>query len=203
LPPDFAGNEDARTISEELNRLDRIVTDFLQFARPSEPELVRVPAERVLQEVQEFMKSELEQSAIDLKLEVLQPAWIFADTGQLKQVLINLIQNAADSIWKNGVITLGLKTGAATFAGNRRPAAILSVTDTGKGIPAEVQKRLFDPFFTTKEGGTGLGLAIAARIVETHGGLLRYRTEVSRGTTFEIVLPGTGDYATKNITDRR
>jgi signal transduction histidine kinase len=203
LPPDLAENEDARIISEELNRLDRIVKHFLQFARPAEPELVRVPAERVLREVQEFMKSELEQDAIDLKLEVSQPAWIFADTGQLRQVLINLIQNSADSVGKNGVITLGLRTGAATFAGNHRPATILSVTDTGKGIPAEVQKRLFDPFFTTKEGGTGLGLAIAARIVETHGGVLRYRTEVRRGTTFEIVLPGTGDYATTNITDRR
>jgi signal transduction histidine kinase len=198
LPPDFAENEDARTISEELNRLDHIVKDFLQFARPAEPELVRVPAERVLQEVQEFMKSELEQSAIDLQLEVSQPAWVFADTYQLKQVLINLIQNAADSIGKNGVITLGLKTGARTFPGTRRPGAILSVSDTGKGMPVEVQKRLFDPFFTTKEGGTGLGLAIAARIVEKHGGLLRFKTEVNRGTTFEIVLPGTGDYASKN-----
>ena len=72
------------------------------------------------------------------------------------------------------------------------------MTDTGKGIPPEVQKRLFDPFFTTKEGGTGLGLAIAARIVEKHGGLLRYKTETNRGATFEIVLPGTGDDATKN-----
>ncbi len=198
LPPGFAENEDARTISEEINRLDRIVKDFLQFARPSEPDLVRIPAERILQEVQGLMKSELEQAAIDLKLEVSQPAWIFADTHQLKQVLINLIQNSADSIGKNGVITLGLKIGAGASSGIGRSAAILSVTDTGKGIPSAVQKRLFDPFFTTKEGGTGLGLAIAARIVEKHGGILQYRTEVNRGTTFEIVLPETGDHATKN-----
>ena len=203
MPPDVAENEDARTISEELNRLDRIVKDFLQFARPAEPDLVRVPADRVLQEVQELMKSELEQAGTDLKLEVSHPAWILADTYQFKQVLINLIQNAADSMGKNGVITLGLKTGAATFAGKHRSAAILSVRDTGKGIPAEVQKRLFDPFFTTKEGGTGLGLAIAARIVEKHGGILRYRTEVNRGTTFEIVLPGTRDYASENIAGGR
>jgi signal transduction histidine kinase len=201
LPPGFAENEDARTISEEINRLERIVKDFLQFARPSEPELIRIPAERILGEVQDFMKSELEQAAVEVKLEVSGPAWIFADTYQLKQVLINLVQNSADSIGKNGVITLGLKTGAEMLAGNNRPAAILSVTDTGKGIPAEVQKRLFDPFFTTKEGGTGLGLAIAARIVEKHGGLLRYRSEVNRGATFEIVLPGKGDDATKNTAD--
>jgi signal transduction histidine kinase len=198
MPPGFAENEDARTISEEINRLDRIVKGFLQFARPSEPELVRIPAERMLAEVQDLMKSELEQAAIGLKLEVSGPAWIFADTCQLKQVLINLIRNSAESIGKNGVITLGLKTGAEKLAGNNRSAAILSVADTGKGIPAEVRKRLFDPFFTTKEGGTGLGLAIAARIVEKHGGLLRYQTEVNRGATFEIVLPGTGDDAIKN-----
>ncbi|MGO8928567.1 MAG: two-component system sensor histidine kinase NtrB [Limisphaerales bacterium] len=203
LPPDLVDNEDARTISEEINRLDRIVKEFLQFARPAEPEVVRVPAERVLKEVQEFMKSELEQAATDLKLEVSQPVWILADTYQLKQVLINLIRNAAESIGKNGVITLGLKTGTATFAGKHRSAAILSVKDTGKGIPAEVQKRLFDPFFTTKDAGTGLGLAIAARIVEKHGGLLRYKTEINRGTTFEIVLPETGDYASKNIAGGR
>lgn len=203
LPPGFADNEDARTISEELNRLDRIVKDFLQFARPSEPELMRIPAERILQEVQDLLKTELEEAAIELKLLVLQPASIFADTHQLKQVLINLIQNSADSIGRNGMITLGLKAGMGAFAGDNRSAAILFVTDTGKGIPAEVQKRLFDPFFTTKEGGTGLGLAIAARIVEKHGGLLRYKSEVHRGTTFEIVLPSAGDYATKNTADRR
>ncbi len=198
MPPDLARNEDARTIGEELNRLDRIVKDFLQFARPADPHLVRVPAQRVLEEVRDFMKSSLEQAAIELKLEVCQPAWILADTYQLKQVLINLVQNAADSIGKNGVIGLGLRTGVSTFDGKPRPAAILSVRDTGQGIPAEAQKRLFDPFFTTKEGGTGLGLAIAARIIERHGGILRYRTELTRGTTFEIVLPGTGDYASKN-----
>jgi signal transduction histidine kinase len=195
LPPNFAENEDARTISEELNRLDRIVTDFLQFARPSEPELTRVPAERILQEVGDFMKPQLQPSGIELKLEILQPAWIAADTHQLKQVLINLIQNAADSIGKNGRITLRLKLGHASFAGKVRPAAVVSVQDNGKGIPPSVQKRLFDPFFTTKEEGTGLGLPIAARIVEKHGGLLNYRTEVNRGTIFQIVLPAIKDHA--------
>ena len=65
----------------------------------------------------------------------------------------------------------------------------MEVTDTGKGIPPEIEKRLFDPFFTTKEAGTGLGLSIAMRIVEKSGGLLQYQTQVGRGTTFGIVLP--------------
>jgi len=143
------------------------------------------------------MKSELDRAGIELKINVSHPAWILADSSQLKQVLINLIQNSADSISEKGVITLGLSTGA--LGGFNELAATLFVTDTGKGIPPEVQKRLFDPFFTTKESGTGLGLAIAARIVEKHGGQLRYKTEVNRGTTFEIILPRLTDHAATNL----
>ena len=201
LPANFAENEDARIISEELHRLDRIVTDFLQFARPSEPDLTPAPAERNLQEVADFMKPQLQPAGIELKVEIVQAAWIAADTHQLKQVLINLIQNSADSIGKQGKITLRLKPGHASFDGAVRPAAILSVEDNGKGIPPQVQKRLFDPFFTTKEGGTGLGLAIAARIIEKHGGLLSYRTEVNRGTIFQIVLPELKEHAGKDSPD--
>jgi signal transduction histidine kinase len=189
LPPESADNEDARVIGEEIGRLDHIVKDFLQFARPSEPELVRVPAERILQEVAGLMRPELEPNAIQLKVEAAQPAWVEADTHQIKQVLINLVQNSAESIGSRGVITLGLKQASANLGGKVRPAAILAVADTGQGIPPEVQKRLFDPFFTTKESGTGLGLAIAARIVEKHGGVLRYATELNHGALFEIVLP--------------
>ena len=189
LPRDAAGNEDVHVISDEINRLDRIVKDFLRFARPSEPQLVRVPAERILQEVHALLRDQLEKNAIKLTLQITEVAWIQADTEQIKQVLINLIQNAADSIGSRGAVTLGLTRTTANFGPGSHGAALLSVSDTGKGISPEVQKRLFDPFFTTKESGTGLGLAIAARIVEKHGGLLRYKTELNRGTTFKIVLP--------------
>jgi signal transduction histidine kinase len=202
LPSGLADNEDAKVITEEIDRLDRIVKDFLQFARPSEPELVRVPAERILQEVHELMRSQVGEAGIELRLGNLQPAWVQADPHQIKQVLINLVQNSADSIGTEGTITLRLKRDMAKVGGSTRPVAVLAVGDTGKGIPPEVQKRLFDPFFTTKEDGTGLGLAIAARIAEKHGGLLRYRTQVNRGTTFEIVLPALEDDATKNTAHR-
>ena len=77
----------------------------------------------------------------------------------------------------------------APVAGGETDAVILEVSDTGKGIPPEVEKRLFDPFFSTKETGTGLGLPIAARIVERHGGTLQYQTRPGHGTTFGVVLP--------------
>jgi signal transduction histidine kinase len=195
LPDEFANHEDTGVITAELNRLERIVKDFLQFARPSEPELVRLPAQRLLEDVGKLFSEHLEKTGIVLRLEPSALVWIHADTQQLKQVLINLIQNAADSIGRNGTITLAVRSDVAALGQAARPVAILSVADTGTGIPPEVEKRLFDPFFTTRDGGTGLGLPIAARIVTNHGGLLRYRTQLHRGTTFEIVLPRIDDHA--------
>jgi signal transduction histidine kinase len=114
--------------------------------------------------------------------------WVDADVQQLKQVLINLIRNSVEAIGRNGSITLSTRRGMVELEGRTRSVAILAVADTGKGMPPEIQSRLFDPFFTTKETGTGLGLAIAARIVQKHGGILRYETTVNRGTIFEVVL---------------
>jgi signal transduction histidine kinase len=188
LPPEMAQNEDAAVIASEITRLERIVHDFLQFARPSDPDLVEVPVVRMLREVASLLSPQLEKNAISLKVECPDNAWVRADTQQLKQVLINLIHNAADSIERSGTIALRVRTNSS-FTRKGASAVVVEVADTGKGIPPEVQKRLFDPFFTTKEGGTGLGLPIAARIVEKHGGELRYQTELRRGTTFSIVLP--------------
>jgi len=189
LPAGMAGNEDAIVIGDEISRLERIVKDFLLFARPSEPELITVPAQRILQEVYDLLKPQLKKAAIELALEPAEPAWVRADTHQIKQVLINLIQNSADSIEHDGEITLHVRNGAGDFVA-------LEVTDNGKGIAPEVQERLFDPFFTTKEGGTGLGLPIAARIVEKHGGELRYQTHPNRGTVFSVVLPRVSEHET-------
>ncbi len=184
--PEF---EDATLIAGEINRLERIVKDFLLFARPSDPELVTVSAEQPLREVQTLMEPELKKSRIKLILDGVASAQIRVDPGQIRQVLINLIQNAADSIGKNGTITLRARLDEKRLSGQPTEVVILEISDTGKGIPPEVGKRLFDPFFTTKDSGTGLGLPIAARIVEKHHGALQYQTQAGRGTTFGIILP--------------
>jgi signal transduction histidine kinase len=194
--PALADHEDAVVISAELNRLERIVKDFLKFARPSDPEVVRLPAERLLQEVTDLLAPQLDKTAINLRLDASATVWVKADPQQMKQVIINLVQNAAESIGRNGAIALRLHTATERLDGRDCPAAILSVIDTGPGIPPETEKRLFDPFFTTKEEGIGLGLAIAARVVAKHGGLLRYHTLLNHGTTFEIVLPASDDHDT-------
>jgi signal transduction histidine kinase len=184
--PEFA---DAQIIGGEINRLERIVKDFLQFARPSEPLLVVVSAEEPLREVQTLMEPELEKSKIKLNLGEVMTAQIRIDPQQIKQVLINLVQNAADSIGKNGTVTLRARLDEKRINDRHTDVVILEVNDTGKGIPPEAEKRLFDPFFTTKDSGTGLGLPIAARIVEKHQGALQYQTQADHGTTFGIILP--------------
>jgi signal transduction histidine kinase len=127
---------------------------------------------------------------VELRVKKEGPLWVSADQGQLKQVLLNLVNNALESMeGSQGVITLGAWKSKEGLQGRPRPVVILEVTDTGRGIPMEVQKRLFDPFFTTKTEGTGLGLSIAMRIIEKHGGTIRYGTQAGRGTSFQVILP--------------
>ena len=189
LEPGTAEYDDARVIAGEISRLERIVRDFLLFARPSEPHLELAAADQPLRDVQTLMRPELEKANIRLSMDGCPSAYVRIDGQQLKQVLINLVQNAADSIGKDGTVTLRLRLDTRPLSNHNTEVVILEVADTGKGIPPDVEKRLFDPFFTTKESGTGLGLSIAARIVENHGGALQYQTQVNRGTVFGIVLP--------------
>jgi signal transduction histidine kinase len=182
--------DDAEIIRQEISRLERIVKDVLLFARPSEPDFAIVPAEQPLREVQTLLGPGLEKLGIKLLVENSVTAKVRIDGQQIKQALINLVQNAADSIGEDGQITLRTRVGTKRLGEVAVDAVILEVADTGKGISADVEKRLFDPFFTTKESGTGLGLSIAARIVEKHGGALQYQTLLNQGTTFGIVLPG-------------
>jgi signal transduction histidine kinase len=180
---------DAEVVQREILRLERIVNDFLLFARPAEPKLALIAADLPLQEVQQLLGPELAKADIRLLLEHRSPWRINADVAQLKQVFINLVQNAMESIGRSGTITLRARRERRFLAQRETDVIVLEVTDTGKGIPPEAGKRLFDPFFTTKDNGTGLGLSIAARIVEKHGGALQYRSQANHGTTFGVVLP--------------
>lgn len=187
------GNEaamaDAAIINSEIARLEHIVQDVLHFARPSEPRLQIARADAPLREVQTLMAAALEKNRVQLVAEPGPELHVSMDVSLIKEVLINLVRNAAEAIGQEGTITLRVRAGVANLRDRPTPVAILEVADTGKGIPPEVEKRLFDPFFSTKETGTGLGLPISARIIEKHGGALQYQTRVGHGTTFGIVLP--------------
>jgi signal transduction histidine kinase len=189
LPSELATNEDAAIIGNEISRLERIVRDFLEFARPSDPELSNVSARQLLEEVSRLMQPQLEEAGIQLETLDSDGLWLQVDFQQIKQVLINLIRNAAESIAGSGTITLRAYTGVAPTTGSKTAISVIEVADTGRGMTPEVSRRLFDPFFTTKEGGTGLGLSIAVRIVENHGGELQFESQLNHGTTFKLLLP--------------
>jgi len=179
------GLEDNRFIDEEIDRLEGIVKDALRFAKPGEPMVQQQRMTAIAEPLCELLRPALVKSAIDLKTDFQADPEISADPNQIKQALLNLVNNAAESIGQKGTITLRTRF----LAHRRAPLAVVEVQDTGPGIAPEVQKRLFDPFFTTKASGTGLGLSITARIVSQHGGAIECVSEPGRGALFRILLP--------------
>ncbi len=174
----------AGIIVEETTRLDRIVRDFLDFARPRTsaltPGQLQEPAERVLA----FLHAELEQAGIEVETHFAPdlPA-VLMDSAHMYQMVFNMVYNAMQAMRGGG--RLRLETG---FAPGGR-ALRLAIVDTGCGIAPEDLKQIFTPFFTSKTRGTGLGLAIARSIVEKHGGRIEVSSLVGAGSNFTIVLP--------------
>ena len=196
--PGTSEHEDFVVIENEINRLETIVRDFLQFARPPDPAFKVILVGHLLEQINQLLGSELARRSIRLNVEVLDERPVRVDPDKMKQVLINLVHNAADSAPADRTVTLRARAAHDTLAGHTVPVVVIDVVDTGKGMPAEVERRLFDPFFTTKEKGTGLGLPIAARIIERHGGDIRYKTKPGAGTTFSIILPLAQSYEGKS-----
>ena len=166
----------------EINRLDYIVTQFLQAIRPTAPQFKPCSLNDVVQKTLELLQPELDNRGLNLRTRLARqlPATPI-DPEQIQQVLVNLIKNALQAMTKGGTLTL--QTGEGT------DGVWISVADTGGGIPQEQINRIFEPFYTTKKKGSGLGLMIVQRIVRAHGGRIELESQVGRGTTFRIWLP--------------
>jgi two-component system sensor histidine kinase HydH len=177
-------------ITQEVDRLERIVRDVLGYARPAEPALGRVELSAWLREFATLVGPEAASRKIDLEVEAAAEAEVHTDSNQLKQIMFNLVRNSQEALdGRGGRIVLGLHRERAPLRGAPAEVAVLSVTDNGPGIPAKVQSRLFDPFFTTKPSGTGLGLSIVARLVENQGGEIAFQSAPRVGTRFLVRLP--------------
>lgn len=198
MPPPLLDNDDLQVIASEVNRLERITKGFLLFARPSEPEFAPVDAGSLLQEVADLLGADLARRAISLVRDAGPEVVVRGDRQQLLQVLINLTQNAAESIDRNGTITWRARMRVARRERRLVHLVTMEITDTGPGIPPEVRERLFDPFYSTKAGGTGLGLSIAERIVSKHGGVLEYQTSSQGGAMFLVTLPAEALHESKH-----
>ena len=182
-------NDDFQVISEEIKHIDTIVQNFLEFSRPPKLKMEHMNPSDVVEMVLQLLRHRLESYNVSVDVESgkdpIPP--IEGDPEQLKEVLVNLIENACEAMGgKGGRIHISKEIIHHAFYGT---AVQISITDDGPGMPESIQEKVFQPFFTTKEEGTGLGLSIATRIVEEHGGEIKCTSQAGSGTVFEIILP--------------
>jgi signal transduction histidine kinase len=169
-------------LKEEVDRLNRIVVDFLFAVRPMTLELREGDINALVCQTAEFVKFEMAQSNIDINIELDKNSpKILMDERYMKQALLNLVTNAGAAMPNGGLLSIVTKS-----ADNE---ILIQVSDTGTGIKEENLSKIFEPYFTTKETGTGLGLTQVFKIIREHQGEISVHTKPSEGTTFEIILP--------------
>jgi two-component system sensor histidine kinase PilS (NtrC family) len=173
-------------VLRETDRLNTIITEFLDYARPRPFRREEVDLDAILRETIVLLRNSREyHEGITVHCELRPGAAVMGDAQRIRQVFWNLLINAAQAIDGQGEITVSAAPGKKDAA----EEVIIVVADRGKGIAADHLNKIFDPFFTTKTNGTGLGLAIVYRIVEDHGGTITVRSRQGRGTAFTIRLP--------------
>lgn len=170
-------------VIEEIRRIESLLKDLLNFARPPKPQLTIVDINKLLDTAISFsLKSNHDSLKVFADKDESLPITI-ADPMQLKQVFLNLLLNAVDSMPDGGELVV--KTSYDKFIDMIK----ISITDTGKGIDQKIMDKIFQPFFTTKVKGTGLGLATSKRLIEQHGGAISVESNLDGGTKFTISLP--------------
>jgi two-component system NtrC family sensor kinase len=176
--------ESLNLITDETSRCSSIVKGLLEFSRQSPPKKVPADINSLITNTSTLLENQLKFQNIEVikNLDSNLPH-IKIDTSKIKQVIWNLMINAAEAMSDGGKLTL-----SARFSEDKK-SVIIEITDTGKGIPQENINKLFDPFFTTKESGSGLGLAVSYGIIQQHHGHIKASSKKGQGTTFTVVLP--------------
>lgn len=173
-------------VLEETRRLNHLVGNFLDYARPPGPQFEDVDLRTVVLETVEFLGSSAEMDGVQLQSSVPdEPVILSVDPSQMRQILINMIKNSVEAVNGAGKVAVGLDL----ETGDMGPRTVLYVSDEGKGIPDDILPEIFEPFKTTKEKGTGLGLAIVYQLVLNHQASIDVETREGKGTTFSIYLP--------------
>ena len=169
---------------QEVDRLNRVITQLLEFARPPVIQKKRASLQSLIQHSLKMI--ERQASAKEIQVRSHLPSEIREaelDPDGINQVLLNLYLNAVEAMDQGGTLTVSL------HREERSPWVKIVVSDTGRGISKEDLEHVFDPYFTTKQTGTGLGLAIVHKIIEAHGGEVRAESDIGRGTTVTVLLP--------------
>ena len=171
------------TVTREASRLRTILDDFLRYAGRIELQPEAIDLNRLLSELVDFLSPQAQQTRIQLRqVPATEPVIARADPRMIKQALLNLMLNAMQIMPGGGELIVGAKREGTN--------AVTTVTDTGPGIAPDDQARVFDAYFSKRKGGTGLGLAMTRRIAREHGGDVQLQSELGKGSSFSIVLPG-------------
>ena len=185
VPSDSQEMADLRVIIGETNRCARIIRDLLQFARETEPHQKPEDLNEIIRQTLLILQPQalFHDIRVQMRLADNLPA-VVVDAGQIRQVLMNILLNAAEAMPEEGELII-------MTAAEPEGKVALSITDNGCGISRENLGKIFDPFFTTKDPGkgTGLGLAVSLKLIESHGGTIEAASEVGKGSTFRVVLP--------------
>jgi signal transduction histidine kinase len=171
-----------KDVRQEIARINHILTDLLQTARPHPPKVRKGDLNTTVEHVVMLGRQQALAKSIEIAfVKKDAPLEVEHDSDQIHQVLLNLLLNARQAIDKSGAVTVTVKSQGSM--------AVVEVTDNGRGIPPKNLPNIFRPFFTTKGDGTGLGLSLARRIVEDHHGRIEVTSTVDKGSTFTVLLP--------------
>jgi signal transduction histidine kinase len=175
--------EISKFILDEVNRLNKFINNFLNFARPSKPHFSFFNIRDVIKKCAALIYDKATKQNIKIIINCdPKISSIYSDQHQLGQLLINLMLNSIEAMPNGGEIKI-----TSRISGKNKLA--IEIQDTGCGISPDIREKIFNPFFTTKERGTGLGLSVASRIAQNLGGMLSFDSEEGRGTIFRIYLP--------------
>ncbi len=180
------GNQIMREIVDEVvlqtDRIQRIVSDMLQYVRPKPPKKVPCNLRDLVERCVKFVGPQAGKHHVRIDVRCAAEEFeVHADPAQIQQAILNLVLNAIEAMKTGGELAIAMVEGEGE--------CVLTIRDTGPGIPREVQPRIFSPFFTTKQHGTGLGLSITRGIIQQHGGRLEFKSEPGRGTQFRVFFP--------------
>lgn len=187
LDLDDTQKDDFEVIAEEINHIDTIVRNFLEFSRRPKLKVRLISPSDVVDMTLQLLRHRLESYgvAVILERENRLPE-VYVDPEQLKEVLVNLLLNSCEAMGEGGSITITEDEGVIEPKGR---VVIVKISDNGPGIPEAIQEKIFEPFYSSKEEGSGLGLAIAKSIMEEHGGWIHIKSSPGQGATFVIAIP--------------
>ncbi|MGB0732688.1 MAG: sensor histidine kinase [Pontibacterium sp.] len=173
-------------IDGEIQRVNDVMENLMNFARPREPIAERVNLKSLFETLNLLLSASVREAKAELTIDCPPALTVWADSGHMRQILINLALNALQSMSTQG----GRLTIEAQYS---QAQVIISVSDTGTGIAPDILKHVSEPFFTTKPAGTGLGLAICSRLIHNNGGTMDIRSQLTHGTTVTMTLPAGGE----------